>query len=200
MFTVRTPRTPRPHRASAAKVKSKTIQCGVKRFRAVLRPTLRRLRAELEYARSIPEGVRGLNYTKHNKTDRGCLWYSAVNLPLISPYCVLIVLSLMDCMSCTGPRRVPDQSNVFGCPASCLEKGLKPVLLLAHGQCFWYSLLLWNQPEIFLEHFDTILSSRCLVYIYVYTTMECSSYCGSNHQFILQDLTKDNVTTTLVTL
>lgn len=36
------------------------------KFRAVLRPALRRLRAELEYVRSIPEGVRGLNYTKHN--------------------------------------------------------------------------------------------------------------------------------------
>lgn len=104
----------------------------------------------------------------------------------------------MDCMSCTGPRRVPDQSNVIGCPASCLEKGLKPVLLLAHGQCFWYTLLLWNQPEIFLEHFDTILSSRCLVYIYVYTTMECSSYCGSNHQLILQDLTRENYLSYLI--
>lgn len=49
-----------------------------------------------------------------------------------------------------------------------------PIML----QCFWYSLLLWNQPEIFLEHFDTILSSRCLVYNTTYTTMECSSYCG----------------------
>lgn len=42
----------------------------------------------------------------------------------------------MDCMSCTGPHRVPDQSNVIGCPASCSEKGLKPVLLLAHANAF----------------------------------------------------------------
>lgn len=135
---------------------------------------------------------------KHKQTHWGCLWCSAVTVLFLSVLC-------FDCVEFNGLHvlygtpLVHNQSDVIGCPAFCCVKGFKAhyiyniyniYLLLALGQCFWYSLLLWNQPEIFLEHFDTILSSRCLVYISVYTMMECSSYCGSNHRFLLQDLTE----------
>lgn len=107
-----------------------------------------------------------------------------------SLFCIVFWLCKVKWTACavwdiTGPK----SSNVIGCPAFCCVKRFKPIILLALGQCFWYSLLLWNRPEIFLEHFDTILLSRCLVYISVYIMMECSSYCGSIHWFQLPGLT-----------
>lgn len=176
-------------------MKSRSIWGEVNCLRTVLRPALWHLHGERMV---LEKGPGPKLYEAQLDRSRLSLIFSCktyFDFPLL---CFNLSLCLMDCMSCMGPLRVPDQSNVIGCPASCLEKGLKPVLLLAHGQCFWYTLLLWNQPEIFLEHFDTILSSRCLVYIYVYTTMECSSYCGSNHQLILQDLTRENYLSYLI--
>lgn len=79
----------------------------------------------------------------------------------------------MDCMCCMGLHRSTIKATwLVVLLFRCVKRVLSPLLYcLLSANAFWYSLLLWNQPEIFLEHFDTTLLSRCLVYISVYTMM-----------------------------